>query len=125
MSPKDWAILPVKKYAEFTGRSRRSEYWWFVVLLLVAYVVAGILDSVMTFGLASTVVALGLLIPNIAVSMRRLHDTNRTGWWLLIGFIPVVGAIVLIIFFAQKGVVGDNQYGSDPIGDPEPTPVVA
>jgi len=119
----EWATLPLKKYAEFTGRSRRKEYWLFVLLTLGIYIVAGIVDSIMglagmvggLYGPVMLIVALGLLIPSIAVAMRRLHDTDRSGWWLLIAFIPFIGSIVLLIFFVLEGTRGPNRFGPDPL----------
>jgi uncharacterized membrane protein YhaH (DUF805 family) len=121
MTPIDWATRPLKKYADFTGRAPRAEYWWFVLLYFVGYVVASIVDSilglnpmVLTYGPITMLFALAILIPSLAVGARRLHDTYRSGWWLLIGLIPLIGAIVLLVFFVTEGTKGDNQYGADP-----------
>jgi uncharacterized membrane protein YhaH (DUF805 family) len=121
MTPIDWATRPLKKYADFTGRAPRAEYWWFYLLVLVAYFVGMILDSMMGsnfggsgYGMATALVGLGLLIPSIAAGARRLHDTDRSGWWLLIAFIPLIGAIVLLVFFVTQGTQGANSYGEDP-----------
>ena len=117
----EWATLPLKKYAEFTGRARRKEYWMFYLLAIVLYVVAGILDGILgmsgmiagVYGPLMAIVALSLIVPSIAVGIRRLHDTNRSGWWLLL-ILTGVGAIVLLVFFVMEGTRGDNQYGPDP-----------
>lgn len=121
MTPVDWAKRPLQKYAEFTGRASRPEYWWFVLAQIVVMLVAMFLDSMLGtdfggtgYGLIYLVVALGLLVPAIAVGIRRLHDTDRSGWWLLIALIPFVGAIILIVFLASEGNNGDNQYGPPP-----------
>jgi len=121
MSPIDWAMRPLKKYTDFSGRAPRAEYWWFYLLTVVAYLIALILDSLIGTGaaFASTgiimlLVILGLLIPALAAGVRRLHDTDRSGWWLLIAFIPLVGAIVLLVFFVFEGTKGDNRFGPDP-----------
>ena len=120
MSPIDWAMRPLKKYADFSGRAPRAEYWWFYLLTVVAYIVAMILDSLVGaggaggFGLLSIVVMLGLLLPSLAAGVRRLHDTDRSGWWLLIALVPLVGAIVLLVFWVLEGTRGDNRFGPDP-----------
>ena len=121
MSPIDWATRPLKKYADFTGRAPRAEYWWFYLLIMVGYVIAMILDSLFgvdkaagPYGIVTIVLGLAILLPSIAAGIRRLHDTNRSGWWLLIGLIPILGAIILLVFFVTQGTVGPNQYGDDP-----------
>lgn len=103
------------KYVVFNGRASRSEYWFFYLALVLASVVASILDKALGIGIISTVLSLAVILPNIAVGVRRLHDTNRSGWWLLIAF-TIIGIIFLIVWFATKGTTGDNQYGSDPLG---------
>lgn len=111
-------------YANFQGRARRSEYWWFglftMIFSVVAQVVIGAVaatgSTVLTliFGIAVIVIMLGLIVPAIAVAIRRMHDTGRSGWWLLIGFVPVVGGLVILFFFVQRGTVGANAWGADP-----------
>ena len=122
MTPFDFAMTPLRKYADFSGRARRAEYWWFVLLTMVASLVATIIDGLLgldalvgPYGVLTTLLGLALLVPSIAVGARRLHDTDRSGWWLLIGFIPLVGAIVLIVFFVMEGTRGDNRFGPDPL----------
>jgi uncharacterized membrane protein YhaH (DUF805 family) len=121
MTPIDWATRPLKKYADFSGRAPRAEYWWFVLLYFVGYIVASIIDSilgltplVLTYGPITMLFALAILIPSISVGVRRLHDTDRSGWWMLISLVPLIGAIVLIVFFVSEGTKGDNRYGPDP-----------
>ena len=123
MSPIDWAMRPLKKYADFSGRAPRAEYWWFYLFMIILYCVAMILDGMSgggfggtPYGLFTAILALGLIIPGLAVSVRRLHDTDRSGWWLLISFIPLIGAIVLLVFTVTQGTQGDNRFGSDPYG---------
>lgn len=120
----NWYLDVLKKYAVFGGRARRKEYWFFVLFNLIVSVVLSIIDGVIgTFsaesgiGLLSGVYSLAVLLPAIGVSIRRLHDTNRSGWWLLIGLVPLVGAIVLIVFMVQDSTAGDNQYGANPKQD--------
>lgn len=102
-------------YANFSGRARRSEYWYFVLFNIIISVVAALVDqllmSVLGFGFIGIIISLGLLIPGIAVGVRRLHDTDRSGWWLLLGLVPLIGFIVLIIWFATEGTKGDNRFG--------------
>ena len=123
MTPVDWATRPLKKYADFTGRAPRAEYWWFYLLVIIGYVIATVLDSTLglgrmagPYGLITMLFGLAMLVPSIAVGIRRLHDLGKSGWWLLIAFIPIIGAIVLIVFFVQAGTPGDNEYGPDPYG---------
>ena len=101
-------------YFDFRGRSSRSEYWWFLLFVMVVNLVVSILDT--TNGLIVILVYLGLLIPMLSVQVRRLHDINRSGWWILIAFVPLVGAILLIVWHCSKGTQGDNRFGMDPLG---------
>ncbi|MCM0620282.1 DUF805 domain-containing protein [Nocardioides bruguierae] len=107
-------------YADFTGRARRSEYWWFYLAVVLVNIVLNILASItgdagaVLFGIISVIVSLGLIVPVIAVGVRRLHDIGRTGWWLLIGLVPFVGFVVLIVFFVMDSEPGDNAYGPSP-----------
>lgn len=106
----------LSQYAGFTGRARRSEYWFWYLATFVAYLAAVILDSIIGIPLFVVVVALGAIVPTIAVGIRRLHDTDKSGWFLLIGLIPLIGAIVLIVFFVTDSGP-DNQYGPNPKGE--------
>jgi uncharacterized membrane protein YhaH (DUF805 family) len=99
-------------YAKFDGRASRPAYWWWVLFAILVGIAANIIDW--TLGIvpvASAIVGLGLLLPNLSVSIRRLHDTGRTGWWILIGLIPLIGFIVLLIFYLQRSDPAENQYG--------------
>lgn len=97
------------KYATFSGRAKRPEYWWFVLFYFVAAAVLNVIDNALGLGtgperqggLLSYVFALGMLIPLLAALVRRLHDTGRSGWWALIGLIPIVGTLVLLFFAVQ------------------------
>lgn len=111
----NWYLEVLKKYAVFSGRARRKEYWMFVLFNIIILVVLWIVEGILGIpGILSTLYCLAVLIPSIAVSARRLHDTSRTGWWLLIGFIPLIGAVVLLIFMVQDSKPGENQYGTNP-----------
>jgi uncharacterized membrane protein YhaH (DUF805 family) len=109
----------LSKYADFSGRARRSEYWWFFLFTVIVSIVAGIIDGVVGsdvangYGVVTIIVALALLLPSLAVSARRLHDTGKSGWWILLGIIPLVGFIVLLVFYVQDSH-GDNKYGPNP-----------
>jgi uncharacterized membrane protein YhaH (DUF805 family) len=99
-----------QKYADFNGRASRSEYWWFALAMIIGNLVLSRISA--TLG---AVFAIAVFVPSIAAAARRLHDTNRTGWWQLIALIPLLGAIVLIVFLALEGTAEDNQYGSRPL----------
>ena len=102
----------MEKYANFSGRAMRSEYWWFVLAYLIAYLVLSIVDYALGAQLLTTILSLGLLIPSIAVGVRRLHDLDKSGWWLLLGLIPLIGRLVLIYWFCQPGTPGPNRFGA-------------
>ncbi len=106
----NWYIDVLKKYAVFDGRARRTEYWMFVLFNLIVAVVLSLIDRMTGHQILSTLYALAVLLPGVGVGIRRLHDTGRIGWWLLIAFIPLIGAIVLIVFMVQDSQPGTNQY---------------
>jgi len=117
----NWYLEVLKKYAEFDGRASRQEYWFFMLfnILISAFLAtidffSGTFNFETGLGLLSGIYSVAVLIPGIAVTVRRLHDTDRSGWWLLIALIPVIGAIVLFIFTVLDSTSGDNQYGSNP-----------
>lgn len=119
----NWYIKVLKNYAVFGGRAQRAEYWFFVLFNMIASIVLLGVDGVMgTYnaqtgvGLLYLVYALGVFIPSIAVSVRRLHDIGKSGWWLLLLFIPFVGPIVLLVFFVLDSQVEPNAYGPNPKG---------
>jgi uncharacterized membrane protein YhaH (DUF805 family) len=142
----EWMTMPLKRYAEFSGRSRRKEYWMYVLLIFLVAVVLGVIESVLglaqtvgPYGPLSALLALATLIPSIAVGIRRLHDTDRSGWWMLIGILPyivalgalftgnlglagvltivaLIGGVVLLVFLVLDGTKGPNRYGPDPKG---------
>jgi len=110
----------LSRYIDFNTRSSRSEYWYWVLFVVILSIVAGIIDSLLfsadSMGLLRGLVTLGLLIPGIAIGVRRLHDIDRSGWWYLIVFVPLIGALVLIYWFVQPGSPGDNEFGGNPLG---------
>ena len=111
----NWFVDVIKKYAVFTGRARRKEYWMFVLFYLLIYIGLFVIEMLVgSPGILVLIFALGLLVPSLAVTIRRLHDTNRSGWWFLIAFVPLVGGIVLLVFMCLEGTSGSNQYGADP-----------
>jgi uncharacterized membrane protein YhaH (DUF805 family) len=150
MTPIDWATRPLKKYADFTGRAPRAEFWWFYLGTLVAYLVAMIVDSLVgiellgPYGLFTLLIAVALILPGLAATVRRLHDTNRSGWWVLIAVVPyfimgvmmgrsmasgdtagmasaglvgliaLAGGIAMIVVMVLPGNKGDNRFGPDP-----------
>lgn len=113
----------IKNYATFSGRARRKEYWMFVLFNILFSFAASLIDRIaglniamsgISIGILSSLYSLFILIPSIAVIVRRLHDTNRSGGWFFIGLIPLIGWIVLIVFYCTEGTRGNNKYGADP-----------
>ena len=105
----DHFIGALKKYADFTGRARRAEYWMFILI----YMIISVVLSVLGLEVVSFILGLALLIPSTSIAARRLHDTGRSGWWQLIAIIPIIGIIVLIYFLAQDSHEA-NEYGENP-----------
>ncbi|SFC58648.1 DUF805 domain-containing protein [Pseudoalteromonas denitrificans] len=111
----EWYLDVLKKYAEFSGRARRKEYWMFMLFnFIVAFVIGFVEGIIGSGGIVGGLYSLAVLLPGIAVSVRRLHDTDRSGWWLLIGLVPIVGALVLLFFMVQEGKETENDFGSNP-----------
>nr|WP_315428004.1 DUF805 domain-containing protein [uncultured Albidiferax sp.] len=117
----NWFVDALKKYAVFSGRAQRSEYWYFFLFYFGLAIGAALLDGMVGafnrqagVGLFGGIVALGLLLPSLAVGVRRLHDIDRSGWWLLIAVVPVVGAIVLLVFSLKDSQPGSNRFGPNP-----------
>jgi uncharacterized membrane protein YhaH (DUF805 family) len=102
-------------YVNFSGRACRSEYWYWVLFIILADIVAGIIDYLLGMQIVSSLFGLVTLLPGIAVSIRRLHDLNRTGWWILLALIPLIGWIILLIWYISKGTDGPNRFGPDPL----------
>ena len=155
LTPVDWAKRPFQKYADFSGRAPRAEYWWYTLALIIAYIVIMIVESItglrgMVFGVYGPItllLALGTIVPNLAVGVRRLHDTNRSAWWLLLiapylvfavmtvmafrsgnglaamgaaslmGIAGFICCIVYLVFMVLPSQPGENRYGPNPYGD--------
>jgi uncharacterized membrane protein YhaH (DUF805 family) len=111
-----------KRYAQFDGRARRKEFWLFILISWVISIALSLIDRLigLTFGgayevgILSSIFGLAVLVPTIAVAVRRMHDTNRSGWWVALNFLCCIGTIIFIVFAAQEGTVGDNPHGPDP-----------
>lgn len=133
-----WMLLPFRRYSEFSGRSRRQEFWLFVlfhylvafawgavvgIAMLALYLADASEDTMMTIALILVVpyalYSLWVIIPGLAVAVRRLHDLDKSGWSILFGLIPLIGGILLIVWYASEGTRGPNRYGPDPVG-PDP-----
>ena len=112
----NWFLTALQKYADFSGRAQRSEYWYFFLFYLLIYIALAFVAAALgTAGVALIALfLLAMIIPSLSVGVRRLHDIDRSGWWLLISFIPLIGAIVLIIFAVQDSDPGENRFGSNP-----------
>ncbi len=122
------------KYVTFSGRAARSEYWWWVLFVVILSIIGFAIDGIInpasvttemgdgTVGVSSTggpvsmIISLAMLLPGLAVSVRRLHDIDKSGWWILIGLVPLVGFILLIVWYCTKGTMGSNRFGEDPLG---------
>jgi uncharacterized membrane protein YhaH (DUF805 family) len=114
MGFRDAISTGFSKYATFTGRAARPEYWYWVLFCVLAAIVFMIIQTVISrFGgqMLSWLFDLATIVPSIAVAARRLHDTDRTGWWQLLGFIPIIGWIVLLVWLCQPGTPGANRFG--------------
>ncbi|MHB8050853.1 MAG: DUF805 domain-containing protein [Coriobacteriia bacterium] len=114
-----WYIEVLKKYATFEGRARRTEYWMFVLFNMLIAMGLGFVEGMLGIAAETDASVLGslyavaVLLPSLAVGVRRLHDTNKSGWWMLLAFVPLAN-IALLVFFIEEGTAGFNQYGPDP-----------
>ena len=119
-----WYIKVLKNYFNFTGRARRTELWMFVLFNTLFWNAASLLDKLLGttfpttgsihYGWFYTIYCIAILLPSLAVSVRRLHDIGKSGGWLLICFIPIIGGIILLVWDCTEGQEGENQYGPDP-----------
>jgi uncharacterized membrane protein YhaH (DUF805 family) len=123
-SAAQWMVTPLRKYAEFGGRARRKEYWWYLLAVGLVTIPLAIGD-VMILGFETYaaygsgpltgLLGLALFLPSLGVTIRRLHDHDRSGWWILLALLPIVGALVLLFWYASRGTIGANRYGPDPL----------
>jgi uncharacterized membrane protein YhaH (DUF805 family) len=118
----------LSNYVNFSGRAARPEYWWWALAVFIIMFIAGFLDTMVIapllgFDVAedtatgtplSLIISLAILLPNLAVAVRRLHDIDRSGWWILIFFIPIIGFFLLLFWYVSKGTEGDNRFGPPP-----------
>ncbi|MGB3613789.1 MAG: DUF805 domain-containing protein [Elainellaceae cyanobacterium] len=117
-----WYTSVLKKYAVFSGRARRKEYWMFVLFNILIAIAIAFVEAILggisgtDQSILSVIYSLAVLLPSLGVATRRLHDTGRTGWWLLLGFIPIIGSIVVIVFLCKDSEPGTNAYGPNPKG---------
>jgi uncharacterized membrane protein YhaH (DUF805 family) len=112
-------MAALRRYAEFSGRSRRSEFWIFALVNFLVSLALGLIEAVVGLPPSLSVIyALFVLIPWIAVTVRRLHDTDRSGWWILVWFVPVIGFFVMLLFMILEGTKGPNRFGPDPKAAP-------
>ena len=120
----EWYLGVWKKFAVFSGRARRTEYWMFVLINFIVLIILAVGDGMMGskegVQILSLIYNLAVFIPSLSVGARRLHDTDRSGWWQLLWLIPVIGWIVLLVFFCTGGTKASNRFGADPIGAAAP-----
>jgi uncharacterized membrane protein YhaH (DUF805 family) len=117
MNFKQAIVSGINNYVNFSDRAPRSEYWYWVLFVFLVDLAAIFLDAMLMNNtmLFYWTAALALLLPSLGVSVRRLHDLDRSGWWMLVAFVPLIGGILLLYWFCQKGTSGSNQYGPDPL----------
>jgi len=109
----EWYLSVLKNYVGFSGRARRKEYWMFFLFNIIVSIVLNVIGAVIMFPILGLIYSLAIILPSIAVAVRRLHDTGRSGWWLLLGLIPLIGTIILLIFLVQDSH-DENEYGANP-----------
>ncbi|NUU68012.1 DUF805 domain-containing protein [Enterobacteriaceae bacterium BIT-l23] len=132
----EWYLKVLRNYVGFKGRARRKEYWMFVLINIVIAIALSILDRMLGWefgenkesGVLASLYSLFVLLPSLAVLCRRLHDTDRSGWWILLGLIPIIGTLVLLVFCCLRGTPGANRFGPDPLegeGSEPPSSIVS
>jgi len=118
----EWMLLPIKRYTDFSGRSRRKEYWMFLLGILIVAIVLGIVEGILglsgmvggVYGPLTVIFFLAILVPSIAVQIRRFHDQDKSGWFVLLSLIPFVGGLIVLVFMCLEGTKGPNRFGPDP-----------
>jgi uncharacterized membrane protein YhaH (DUF805 family) len=121
----DWMLMPLRRYADFSGRSRRKEYWMFVLGVLIAMIVLSIIEGIVgmsgmvggVYGPLTTLLGLGVIVPSIACQVRRFHDQDKSGWFVLLALIPFLGGLIVLVFMCLEGTKGPNRFGEDPKGN--------
>lgn len=114
MELKEWYLKVLSQYTDFSGRARRKEYWMFVLANFIITLLLGVIDYFIGYKIFEGLYSIAILIPSLAVCVRRLHDIGKSGLWMLICFIPVIGEIWLIVLFCQDSQYGKNQWGENP-----------
>ena len=115
----EWYLKVVRdNYANFNGRASRQEYWMYNLFIFIFTIVVGFIDGFLSLGFLSLLYVLAILIPGLAVLVRRLHDVNKSGWWFFIIFIPIIGTIWMLILLCTDGNPGENSYGPSPKAAP-------
>ncbi len=120
----DWMLMPLRRYADFSGRSQRQEYWMFVLGVILAAIVLAIIEGIVgiggsvggVYGPLTLLLVLAIFIPALAVQVRRFHDQDKSGWFVLLNFIPFVGGLIVLVFMCLDGTPGPNRFGPDPKG---------
>lgn len=118
----EWMLMPIRRYTDFSGRSRRKEYWLFLLGVIIVAVVLGFIEGLVglngmvggVYGPLTTILLLAIIIPGIAVQVRRFHDQDKSGWFVLLGLIPFVGGLIVLVFMCLEGTRGPNRFGPDP-----------
>ena len=118
----DWMMMPLKRYTDFAGRSRRKEYWFFLLGVFIVAILLSIIEGILglsgmvggVYGPLTTLFLLGIIIPSIAVQIRRFHDQDKSGWFVLLSFIPFLGGLIVLVFMFLEGTKGPNRFGPDP-----------
>ncbi|MDE8650875.1 DUF805 domain-containing protein [Novosphingobium album (ex Liu et al. 2023)] len=118
----EWMLLPLKRYADFNGRSRRKEYWFFLLGAFIAAILLGIVEGILglngmvfgVYGPLTLLLIVAIIVPSIAVQVRRFHDQDKSGWFVLLSFIPFVGGLIVLVFMCLEGTRGPNRFGPDP-----------
>lgn len=116
MEPINWFMkVLTQHYFDFNGRARRAEYWWYTLVYLILAVIVSVIANIVHLPILSSILSLAFLLPSLGVSVRRLHDGDHSGWWILIAFTGI-GALLLLYWFVLEGTKGPNTYGPDPKG---------
>lgn len=118
----EWMLMPLRRYADFSGRSRRKEYWMFVLGVIIVAVVLGFIEGILglsgmvggVYGPLTLLLVLAIIVPSIAVQVRRFHDQDKSGWFVLLAFIPILGGLIVLVFMCLEGTKGPNRFGPDP-----------